>query len=420
MNIAYVIIVLVTIAFSAFFSGMEIAYISSSKLKIEIERKKNRYLSAIMGVFVKNPAQYIATMLIGNNIALVIYGIFIALILEPYIEIFISGDWLVMFTQTIISTIIILITGEFTPKILFRINPNRILRFFAVPGMFFYIIFYPIAKITTYISNFFLRIIAGRKSTITDATLAFDRYDLSDLLTQHQSITNNPTTSKQNVKMFRNVLDFHDITTRECIVPRNEIVAIDISDSISNLTNKFAETGFSRILVYENNIDNIIGYVHTIDMFSMPESIKSIVHPVLIVPETMPANKLLKKLIKQRKSIALVVDEFGGTDGVVTLEDVLEEIIGEIEDEHDTNQFENQKIDENKYLLSGRLEIDMLNEKYRLGFEESEQYETLAGYILYHHRNIPKQNQVITIQNYKFKIVRASGTQIITVELTIL
>ncbi len=420
MNITYVIIVLITITFSAFFSGMEIAYLSSSKLKIEIERKKNRYLSAIMGVFVKNPAQYISTMLIGNNIALVVYGIFIALILEPYIAIFISGDWFIMFTQTIISTIIILITAEFTPKILFRINPNRVLRFFAVPGMFFYIIFYPIAKITTYISNFFLRIITRGESTTTETTLAFDRYDLSDLLTQHQSITNNPTTSKQNVKMFRNVLDFHDITTRECIVPRNEIVAIDISDSISNLTSKFAETGYSRILVYENNIDNIIGYVHTIDMFSMPESIKSIVHPVLIVPETMPANKLLKKLIKQRKSIALVVDEFGGTDGVVTLEDVLEEIIGEIEDEHDTNQYEDKKIDDNKYLLSGRLEIDMLNEKYRLGFEESDQYETLAGYILYHHRNIPKQNQIITIQNYKFKIVRASGTQIITVELTIL
>jgi CBS domain containing-hemolysin-like protein len=420
MNITYVIIVLITITFSAFFSGMEIAYLSSSKLKIEIERKKNRYLSAIMGVFVKNPAQYISTMLIGNNIALVVYGIFIALILEPYIAIFISGDWFIMFTQTIISTIIILITAEFTPKILFRINPNRVLRFFAVPGMFFYIIFYPIAKITTYISNFFLRIITRGESTTTETTLAFDRYDLSDLLTQHQSITNNPTTSKQNVKMFRNVLDFHDITTRECIVPRNEIVAIDISDSISNLTSKFAETGYSRILVYENNIDNIIGYVHTIDMFSMPESIKSIVHPVLIVPETMPANKLLKKLIKQRKSIALVVDEFGGTDGVVTLEDVLEEIIGEIEDEHDTNQYEDKKIDDNKYLLSGRLEIDMLNEKYRLGFEESDQYETLAGYILYHHRNIPKQNQIITIQNYKFKIVRASGTQIITVELTVL
>ena len=420
MNITYVIIVLITITFSAFFSGMEIAYLSSSKLKIEIERKKNRYLSAIMGVFVKNPAQYISTMLIGNNIALVVYGIFIALILEPYIAIFISGDWFIMFTQTIISTIIILITAEFTPKILFRINPNRVLRFFAVPGMFFYIIFYPIAKITTYISNFFLRIITRGESTTTETTLAFDRYDLSDLLTQHQSITNNPTTSRQNVKMFRNVLDFHDITTRECIVPRNEIVAIDISDSISNLTSKFAETGYSRILVYENNIDNIIGYVHTIDMFSMPESIKSIVHPVLIVPETMPANKLLKKLIKQRKSIALVVDEFGGTDGVVTLEDVLEEIIGEIEDEHDTNQYEDKKIDDNKYLLSGRLEIDMLNEKYRLGFEESDQYETLAGYILYHHRNIPKQNQIITIQNYKFKIVRASGTQIITVELTVL
>jgi CBS domain containing-hemolysin-like protein len=420
MNITYVIIVLITITFSAFFSGMEIAYLSSSKLKIEIERKKNRYLSAIMGVFVKNPAQYISTMLIGNNIALVVYGIFIALILEPYIAMFVSGDWLIMFTQTIISTIIILITGEFTPKILFRINPNRVLRFFAVPGMFFYIIFYPIAKITTYISNFFLRIITRGESTTTETTLAFDRYDLSDLLTQHQSITNNPTTSRQNVKMFRNVLDFHDITTRECIVPRNEIVAIDISDSISNLTSKFAETGYSRILVYENNIDNIIGYVHTIDMFSMPESIKSIVHPVLIVPETMPANKLLKKLIKQRKSIALVVDEFGGTDGVVTLEDVLEEIIGEIEDEHDTNQYEDKKIDDNKYLLSGRLEIDMLNEKYRLGFEESDQYETLAGYILYHHRNIPKQNQIITIQNYKFKIVRASGTQIITVELTVL
>ncbi len=416
----YITIVLITIVFSAFFSGMEIAYISASKLKIEIERKRNKYLSSIMGVFVKNPAQFIATMLIGNNVALVIYGIFTALILEPYIKIFIYDDWLVMISQTIISTIIILITGEFTPKILFRINPNKVLRFFATPGMFFYLLFYPVAKITTYISNAFLRLIIGKKATITETSLAFDRYDLSDLLTQHQSITNNPTTSKQNVKMFRNVLDFHDITARECIVPRNEIAAIDVTDSIANITAKFTETGYSRIMVFENNIDNIIGYVHTIDMFLMPKSLKSIIHPVLIVPETMPVSKLFKKLIKQRKSIAVVVDEFGGTGGIVTLEDILEEIIGEIEDEHDTVTFEEQKIDDNKYLFSGRLEIDHINEKYNLGFEENEQYETLAGYILYYHRNIPKQNQIITIKNFKFKIIRASGTQIITIELTVL
>lgn len=399
---------------------MEIAYISSSKLKIELERKRNRYLSTIMWIFLKNPAQFIATMLIGNNVALVIYGIFTALLLEPYIKNYISDPWAIMTTQTIISTLIILITAEFTPKILFRINPNKILRLFATPGMFFYIMFYPIAKITTMLSNSILKLIAGKDSLKTTTKPVFDRYDLSDLIVQHQTISNTPTAAKQNVKMFRNVLDFHDLTARECIVPRNELVAVNTSESISELTAKFTETGYSRILVYDNNIDDIIGYVHTIDMFTMPQSIKTIIHPLLIVPETVPLSKLLKKMIKQRRSIALVVDEFGGTSGIVTLEDILEEIVGEIEDEHDTAQFEEHKIDDNRYIFSGRLEIDNLNEKYALGFEENEQYETLAGYIIYHHRNIPKQNQVITIQNFRFKVIRATGTQIITVEMTIL
>lgn len=399
---------------------MEIAFISASKLKIELERKKSRYLSTILGIFLKNPSQFIATMLIGNNFALVVYGIFTALMLEPFLRYITSNDWMVLVSQTIISTLIILITGEFAPKILFRINPNRILKAFATPGMFFYILFYPIARFSTYVSNIFLRIISGKSAIKKSKDSVFDRYDLSDLIVQHQSISNSPKASVHNVRMFRNVLDFHDITIRECIVPRNEVVAVDVTEPIKVLISKFTETGFSRILVYEEHIDNIIGYIHTSDMFTMPASIKAIIHQMPIVPETMPANKLLKKLIKQRKSIALVVDEFGGTSGIVTLEDILEEIIGEIEDEHDTNQYEEQKIDDNRFLFSGRLEIDHLNEKYGFGFEEDEQYETLAGFILHYHRNIPKVNQIITIGKYKFKIVKATNTQITTVEMTII
>jgi CBS domain containing-hemolysin-like protein len=415
----YLIVTVAAILFSAFFSGMEIAFISASKLKIELERKKSPYLSWILGVFLKNPSQFIATMLIGNNLALVIYGIFTALILEPYIRFLFTNDWLILASQTLLSTIVILITGEFTPKILFRINPNRVLRFFSIPGMVFYILFYPIARLSTFLSNLFLRLIAGKKAFKTNQTSVFDRFDLSDLIVQHQSNSNNPSASKHNVKMFRNVLEFKDITIRECIVPRNELVAVEISEPINRLISKFTETGYSRIMVYDDHIDNIIGYIHTSDMFTMPASIKTIIHQMPIVPETMPANKLLKKLIKQRKSIALVVDEFGGTSGIVTLEDILEEIIGEIEDEHDTNQYEEQKIDENRYLFSGRLEIDHLNEKYGFGIDEDEQYETLAGYIIFHHRNIPKLNQIITIQKFMFKIVKATNTQIITVEMTL-
>ena len=414
----YIVITGIAIFFSAFFSGMEIAYITASKLKIEIERKKSRYLSLTMGLFLKNPPQFIATMLIGNNLALVVYGIFIALILEPFIRIVAINDWLVLLTQTLISTIIILITGEFTPKILFRINPNKVLKAFALPVVLFYIVLFPIARFTTILSNLFLRLIAGKKSVKKGQISVFDRYDLGDLIYQHKPDNQSQALADSNVKMFRNVLDFRDITVRECVVPRNELVAVDASEEVQTVISLFTKTGYSRILVYEDNIDNIVGYVHTSDMLILPGSIKNIIHPIPIVPETMPANKLLGKLIKQRKSIALVVDEFGGTSGVVTMEDIIEEIIGEIEDEHDTNLFEEKKIGDNKYLFSGRLEIDHLNEKYGFEFEENESYETLAGFIIHYHRNIPKQNQTIAISNFKFKIIKATGTQIKTVEMT--
>ncbi|MDD2562670.1 MAG: hemolysin family protein [Salinivirgaceae bacterium] len=413
----YIIITVIAVFFSAFFSGIEIAYITASKLKIEIERKKSRYSSFIMGLFLKNPSQFIATMLIGNNLALVVYGIFIALILEPFIRIVVINDWLVLLIQTLISTMVILITGEFTPKILFRINPNKVLRVFAFPVMLFYIILFPIARFTTILSNLFLRLIAGKKSIKRGKVSVFDRYDLGDLIYNHKPDTQNQALAESNVKMFRNVLDFRDITVRECVVPRNELVAVDSTEEVCDVVLLFTKTGYSRILVYDDNIDNIIGYVHTSDMLIMPSTIKSIIHAIPIVPETMPANKLLGKLIKQRKSIALVVDEFGGTSGVVTMEDIIEEIIGEIEDEHDTNLYEEKKLEDNKYLFSGRLEIDHLNEKYGFGIEENESYETLAGFIIHHHRNIPKQNQVITISNFTFKIIKATGTQIKTVEM---
>lgn len=400
---------------------MEIAYVSANKLKIEIESKKSRFLSTTLGVFLHNPAQYISTMLIGNNAILVIYSMFMAILLEPFIKQHVANQWIILIIQTAISTIIILLTGEFTAKALFSINPNKALKTFAAPTALFYIIIYPISKFTTFVSNLCLWILTGKKNFTGNKTFDFDRYDLSDLVVQHQDQTNkeNHLTSKRNIEMFQNVLDFHGITVRECIVPRNELAAIETNDSLDTLTSIFTKTGFSRILVFENSIDNIVGYVHASDMFDKPVSIKSVIHQMDIVPETMPANKLLKKFIKKHQSMALVVDEFGGTSGVVTLEDILEEIIGEIQDEHDIKNYEESQIDPDRFLFSGRLETDYLNEKYGLELDKNDQYETLAGYILHHYRNIPKNDQIITIKKYKFKIVKASDTQIKTVELTV-
>ncbi len=415
-----IITILVTILFSAFFSGMEIAFISANKLRLELDKQQNSFNSKILRVFTRNPGQYIATMLVGNNVALVIYGVAFAKLLEPLFFHLLKSDGAVLFLQTVTSTLIILFTGEFFPKALFRINPNMVLRFFAVPLVFFYYLFYPVAKLTMVISRLLLNSFLRASINKEEEKIVFSRVDLDHFVNDQDN--NQEQTEKEienEVKLFRNALDFSKVKLREIMIPRPEMVALDISSGIEDLRQKFIETGYSRILFYQENIDNIIGYVHHSAIFTNPEAIRPNLKKVLIVPETMPASKLLKKFIQQHRSIAIVVDEFGGTSGLVTSEDILEEIFGEIEDEHDTVDLVDRKINDNEFIFSARIELDTLNEKYNLGFPVNENYETLAGYILFYHESIPKINTIIKIDKFRFKILKASNTRIELVNLMI-
>jgi CBS domain containing-hemolysin-like protein len=416
----YLLWIFITVILSAFFSGMEIAFVSSNKLRIEIDKKKGYVISSFLSVFTKHPSHYIATMLIGNNVALVVYGLAMAKLLEPQLELYFASDGTILLIKTLLSTIIILIFSEFLPKTIFRVNPNNLLRAFAFPVMFFYVFFYPITKIATGISAFLLKIFFGIKSKNSHNDKAFDRFDLNDLIGEQTEEDQIQQDLEKDVKIFRNVLDFSNIKLKECIVPRNEIVAVEVNESIETVIKKFNETGFSRLLIYEETIDNIIGYVHTIDMFKKPGSIKNIVHTLPIAPEAMPANKLLASFTAKNKSIALVVDEFGGTAGIVTLEDIIEEIFGEIEDEHDKTDLKEKQLSASHYILSGRHEIDYLNEKFNLHFPVDESYETLAGFILSHTEDIPDVNKIINIGQYRFQITKASGSRIEEVDLRIM
>ncbi|MBU0764135.1 MAG: hemolysin family protein [Bacteroidetes bacterium] len=412
------IIILVCLVFSAFFSGMEIAFISSNKLRIEVEKKQEKRPSAIISIFIKNPGQYIATMLVGNNIALVIYGIFMAIILQPVISIVTSREWAIILCQTIISTLIILVTAEFLPKTLFRINPNKALNAFAFPVMFFYLVLYPVAWFTVMLTNTILSRFFS-VDTRKRENIVFGKVDIDNFLNEMQNHHGQDQKVGLDVKIFQNALDFSNIKLRECIVPRTEIVAHEVNDSLENLKTKFIETGMSKILVYKDNIDNIIGCFHVSELFKNPKSLRSKIIPVSIVPETMPANRLLELFIQEHKSIAVVVDEFGGTSGMVTIEDIMEEIFGEIEDEHDMLELAERKISDHEYILSGRIEIDYLNEKYDLNLPESEDYETIAGLILYHHNNLPDNSEEIQIENFRFVILNVSNTRIELVKLKI-
>ena len=415
-------VILIAILFSAFFSGMEIAFISANKLRLELDKKQNFVFSSLISLYTQNPGQFIATMLVGNILAMVTYGIAFAGLLEPYLIVYLNSSILIILTQTVIATIVILITAEYLPKILFRINPNKVLKIFAVPIAFFYFLFYPATKITLSISKFILRLFLNEQITNVDEKVVFSRIDLDHLVNEQE----NHVASKANqeidneVKLFRNALDFSKVKLREVMVPRNEMVALDIKSTVEELHQKFIETGYSRILFYSENIDNIVGYIHHSVIFTKPDSIIPNLRKVIIVPETMPASKLLGKFIQQRLSMAIVVDEFGGTSGMITSEDILEEIFGEIEDEHDTIDLIMKKVTDNEFILSGRLELDELNENFDLEFPENENFETLAGFILSHHESIPKINTVIAIDQYQFKILKATNTKIELVHLMIL
>lgn len=415
------LLILITILLSAFFSGMEIAFVSANKLRLELDKQSEPFTSRILKFVTANSGQYIATMLVGNNIALVIYGIAFAGILEPVLKDFIQSESIVLLLQTLISTFIILMFSEFLPKTLFRLFPNTFLNIFSVPLAFFYVVFYPISRFSIGIANILLRKVLKTKLSAVNKNPIFSRVDLDEFVRESDSnnIEQLEKSVETEIKLFKNALDFSKVKLREIMVPRPEIEMLEMGASISELRQKFVETGYSRILIFKENSDNIIGYVHSSVLFHNPQSFEPFIKKVLIVPETMPANKLLSTFIQEHRSIAIVVDEFGGTSGMVTSEDILEEIFGEIEDEHDVRDIVERKINDNEYIFSGRAEIDLLNEKYFFELPETEEFETLAGYILYYHESIPKINSVIKVGKFHFKILKATNTKIELVKLTI-
>ncbi len=386
-----------------------------------MDKQSSPFNSGLLKLVTRKSGEYIATMLVGNNIALVIYGIAFAKLLEPLLMGYFSSTIMVLLIQTIVSTLIILLLAEFLPKTLFRLFPNSLLKIFAFPLAVFYVVFYPITRLTMFLIHVLLRRFLSKAETPDAESRVFGRVDLDHFINEAENQL--PKAGKEvdkEVKLFRNALDFSKVKLREIMVPRNELAMLDVNTDIETLRQKFVSTGYSRILIYEDNIDNIIGYVHSSAIFQKMKSIRPFVKNVLIVPETMAANKLLSKFIREHRSIALVVDEFGGTAGLVTSEDILEEIFGEIEDEHDTTAFVEKKVNDNEYIFSGRFDIDLINEKYQIGIPESEEYETLAGFILYHYESIPKVNTIIRIGRFSFKVLKATFTKIELVYLTIL
>ena len=409
---AIVWIVVVSLIFSAFFSGMEIAFVSSNRVRFELDMKKETLLGRVLNLFYHHQEQFISTMLVGNNIALVIYGIGMAELLSPVLSYIYDNDIFVLLSQTLLSTLLILLTAEFFPKTLFRINPNSVLRFFALPVYPIYLILYPLSKLTSLFSKGVLWL-SGVKISNHQEENAMSKVDLDFFIQQSIDEADNEQEVETEMKIFRNALDFSNVKLRDCMIPRNEIVAVDRDKTMrQELISTFIETGLSKIIVYKENIDDIVGYIHASEMFKQSVDWRVHIKPILQVPETMLASKLMKSLMQQKRSIAVVIDEFGGTSGIITLEDLLEEICGDIEDEHDIRNYVSQKVGENEYLFSGRLEIEKINEMYDLEIPESDEYQTIAGYILYHHKTIPQQGEIVEIGPYKFKILKRNATKI--------
>ena len=416
-------IILLTLLCSAFAAGSEIAFISVNKLRIELDRSQGSFAARIIWKFVKRPSNFIATMLIANNIALVIYGTIMAEdilrmdVLRNYLPRQLHGEGMLLIIQTFLSTLIILVAAEFIPKVLFRINPNGILRILAIPLQFMYYLLYPVMWVIIGLSRFFMRAIF-RIDFVEERPL-FGRVDLDFYIRELTSKNSQVEEMDTEIRIFQNALDFKEVKVRECMVPRKEISALDVTESINSLNKLFIETKLSKILIYRESIDNIIGFVHSSEMFKKPAEIVQVLLPVSIVPEVMSANELLKQFTNQHRSVAVVVDEFGGTAGMVTIEDVIEEIFGEIQDEHDIPEETEKKINDKEYLLSGRLEIDYLNKKYDLGIPEHESYETLSGFIFHNHENIPEAGEEIVIPPYTFVAVKMTNNRIEQVKLKI-
>ena len=414
-----IIYLLITMAFSAFFSGMEIAFVSVDKLRFEMDRKGG-VSSRILSLFFRNPNDFISTMLVGNNIALVIYGILMAQIIgDNLLAGWITNHFVMVLIQTVISTLIILVTGEFLPKTLFKINPNLVLNVCALPLFICYIILYPISKFSSGVSYLFLRLF-GMKVNKEASAKAFGKVDLDYFVQSSIDNAESEETLDTEVKIFQNALDFSTVKIRDSIVPRTEVVAVALDTSLEELKNRFVESGISKIIVYDGNIDNVVGYIHSSEMFRNPKDWRDHVKEVPIVPETMAAHKLMKLFMQQKKTIAVVVDEFGGTSGIVSLEDLVEEIFGDIEDEHDNTSYICKQIGEHEYVLSARLEIEKVNETFDLDLPESDDYLTVGGLILNQYQSFPKLHELVSVGKYQFKIIKVTATKIELVRLKVM
>ncbi len=407
-------IILLSLLFSAFFSGMEIAFVAANKLKVEVDKQSGGYSARLMSRFVRSESSFISTMLVGNNIALVVYGISMAALLEPLFYNLlpqpVRGELAVVLLQTLVSSLIILIFAEFLPKTLFRINPNRFLGVFALPVTIIYYILYPVISFTMFLSNFIMKQVMN--TDMNSTSKVFDAIDMDNFLREFGQGSDEDSERQREIQIFRNAIEFPDVKLRECMIPRTEVVAVSQDEGIPAVRRIFSETGLSKVLVYKDSMDDIVGYVHAFDFFSQPSSIRDIIRPVLLVPETMYANKLLKSLIQQRKSIAVVLDEFGGTAGIITIEDIIEEIFGEIDDEYDVEDMIEKKTGPKEFIFSARLEIDYLNEKYNLNLPESEEYETLGGLVLNYAESIPARGEEIVIGRQRLRILQVSQKRV--------
>ncbi len=417
MEIAIIILCLLL---CAFFAGMEIAYISSNKIYLEIEKKQGNFLSRILTKITENPSKFIATMLVGNNVSLVVYGFFMGDLLMKCIHSlnYRFTDFSSFLIQTVLSTLVVLITSEFLPKVFFQIYANSLMKLFAVPSYFFYVIFYYISSFIIWISDFILKKFFKTEGDYIPSF--FSKVELGNYINEQMSSVEDHEEVDSEIQIFQNALEFSGVKARDIMTPRTELEAIELHSSVSQLRELFVKTGYSKILVYQNSLDDILGYVHSFELFKKPKSIKAIMIPVEFVPETIFVKDALNLLTKKRKSVAVILDEYGGTSGIVTVEDIIEELFGEIEDEHDeVEALMEQKIDENTYLFSARLDVGYLNETYKLDIPENDSYGTLGGFIVNHSKEIPEKGDEITIENFHILIEEASNTKIELVKMTL-
>jgi len=411
-------VILISILLSAFFSGMEIAYVSANKFQVELEKKKEGFISKILSKLTAKPSKFITTMLVGNNIALVFYSFFMGELITGLLPVDELTEFSILLIQTIISTLIILVTAEFLPKAIFRIYANETLWFFAPLAYLFYVVFHIISDFITLISDYFLKLFFNSSKIIQQTE--FSKEELGNYITKQLENAKDSEEVDTEIQIFQNALEFETVKAREIMIPRTEIFAVDINEKIANLKKLFIETGYSKIIVYRDSLDDVLGYAHAFELFKQPKTISSILLPVEFIPESMMINNVLNVLTKKKRSISVVLDEFGGTSGIITVEDVVEELFGEIVDEHDTVDFLENKINDREFELSARLEVDYLNETYNLNLEEDEAYETLGGFIVYHNEDIPRQDEVIEINNLYFKMLKVDSSKIKEVYLKVL